>query len=142
MTCRPLWCLWVRATRFAPKPALYDIEMVGGIKTGLFGGEGLFLASMTGPGRIWIQTLPFSRLADRILSAFHGSKEELRVVQPLPPLDIEARKSWFVLVFDIRESSSSIASTGDSGVSTLRSTHTRFRSSFWMRSSSFRVPLF
>ena len=56
----------------------YDIEMVGGIKTALFGGEGLFLASMTGPGRVWIQTLPFSRLADRILSAFHGNKEEVR----------------------------------------------------------------
>src|SRR5216110_3025088 len=53
----------------------YDIEMVGGIKTALFGGEGLFLASMTGPGRVWIQTLPFSRLADRVMSAFHGSKE-------------------------------------------------------------------
>lgn len=56
----------------------YDIEMVGGIKTALFGGEGLFLASMTGPGRVWIQTLPFSRLADRIMSAVHGSKEEVR----------------------------------------------------------------
>ena len=57
----------------------YDIEMVGGgIKTALFGGEGLFLASMTGPGRVWVQTLPFSRLADRVMSAFHGSKEEVR----------------------------------------------------------------
>ena len=56
----------------------YDIEMAGGIKTAIFGGEGLFLASMTGPGRVWIQTLPFSRLADRIMSAFHGSKEEVR----------------------------------------------------------------
>ena len=56
----------------------YDIEMVGGIKTALFGGEGLFFASMTGPGRVWIQTLPFSRLADRIMSAVHGSKEEVR----------------------------------------------------------------
>ena len=56
----------------------YDIEMVGGIKTAIFGGEGLFLASMTGPGRVWIQTLPFSRLADRVMSAFHGSKEEVR----------------------------------------------------------------
>ncbi len=52
--------------------------MVGGITTALFGGEGLFLASMTGPGRVWIQTLPFSRLADRILSAFHGNNEEVR----------------------------------------------------------------
>ena len=45
----------------------YDIEFVGGIKTALFGGEGLFFASMTGPGRVWMQTLPFSRLADRIM---------------------------------------------------------------------------
>ena len=56
----------------------YDIEMVGGIKTALFGGEGLFLASMTGPGRVWIQTLPFSRMADRIMSASRGGHEEKR----------------------------------------------------------------
>ena len=46
----------------------YDIEFVGGIKTAMFGGEGLFFASMTGPGRR-MQTLPFSRLADRIMAA-------------------------------------------------------------------------
>jgi uncharacterized protein (TIGR00266 family) len=56
----------------------YDIEFVGGIKTAMFGGEWLFFAAMTGPGRVWIQTLPFSRLADRVLHAFHGSKEEVR----------------------------------------------------------------
>ena len=56
----------------------YDIELVGGIKTAIFGGEGLFFASMTGPGRVWIQTLPFSRLADRVMSAFHGGREEVR----------------------------------------------------------------
>ena len=56
----------------------YDIQFVGGIKTAIFGGEGLFFALMTGPGRVWVQTLPFSRLADRVLSAFHGSKEEVR----------------------------------------------------------------
>jgi uncharacterized protein (TIGR00266 family) len=56
----------------------YDIELVGGIKTALFGGEGLFLASMTGPGRVWIQTLPFSRLADRILAARKGDREEVK----------------------------------------------------------------
>ncbi len=38
----------------------YDIERVGGISTSLFGGEGLFFASLTGPGRVWLQTLPFS----------------------------------------------------------------------------------
>jgi len=56
----------------------YDIQFVGGIKTALFGGEGLFFALMTGPGRVWVQTLPFSRLADRVLAAFHGGKEEVR----------------------------------------------------------------
>lgn len=47
----------------------YDIEMVRGIKTALFGGEGLFLASLRGPGKVWIQSLPFSRLASRIFAA-------------------------------------------------------------------------
>lgn len=47
----------------------YDIQMVSGIKTAIFGGEGLFYASLTGPGRIWLQSLPFSRLAKRVLSA-------------------------------------------------------------------------
>ncbi|MBU0753740.1 MAG: TIGR00266 family protein [Planctomycetes bacterium] len=46
----------------------YDIKFVGGIKNALFGGEGLFFAEMTGPGDIWLQTLPFSRMADRILA--------------------------------------------------------------------------
>ncbi len=47
----------------------YDIQFVGGFKNALFGGEGLFLATLTGPGRCYLQTLPFSRLADRIVSA-------------------------------------------------------------------------
>lgn len=47
----------------------YDVQMVSGIKTALFGGEGLFYASLTGPGRVWIQSLPFSRLASRIYAA-------------------------------------------------------------------------
>src|SRR3954468_6674457 len=47
----------------------YDIEMVPGIKTALFGGEGLFLARLRGPGRVLLQTMPFSRLADRIIAA-------------------------------------------------------------------------
>ncbi len=47
----------------------YDVQFTGGIKTSLFGGEGLFLATLTGPGKIWLQSLPFSRLADRIYSA-------------------------------------------------------------------------
>jgi uncharacterized protein (TIGR00266 family) len=56
----------------------YDIVRVGGIKTSLFGGEGLFFASMTGPGRVWLQTLPFSRLADRIHSAYRADKGEVK----------------------------------------------------------------
>ena len=47
----------------------YDIQLVGGIKTALFGGEGLFFATLRGPGRIWLQSLPFSRLAGRIVAA-------------------------------------------------------------------------
>ena len=47
----------------------YDIEFVGGIKSALFGGEGLFFATLRGPGRIWLQSLPFSRLADRIFAS-------------------------------------------------------------------------
>jgi len=47
----------------------YDIKMTGGIKTAFFGGEGLFLAHLTGPGTVYLQTLPFSRLADRVISA-------------------------------------------------------------------------
>lgn len=46
----------------------YDIQFVGGIKNTLFGGEGLFYATLRGPGKVWIQTLPISRLAGRILS--------------------------------------------------------------------------
>jgi uncharacterized protein (TIGR00266 family) len=47
----------------------YDIQMVGGIKTAFFGGEGLFFATLRGPGKVWLQSLPLSRLAGRILSA-------------------------------------------------------------------------
>ena len=56
----------------------YDIIRVGGIKTSLFGGEGLFFASMVGPGRVWLQTLPFSRLADRIYAARGGDREDVK----------------------------------------------------------------
>jgi uncharacterized protein (TIGR00266 family) len=47
----------------------YDIQFVGKIKSALFGGEGLFFATLRGPGRIWLQSLPFSRMADRIIAA-------------------------------------------------------------------------
>lgn len=57
----------------------YDIEQAGGIKTMMFGGEGLFFARLRGPGKVWLQSLPFSRLAGRMLSAAPqrgGSKGE------------------------------------------------------------------
>lgn len=44
----------------------YDIQLVGNVKTALFGGEGIFFATLAGPGKVWLQSLPFSRLADRI----------------------------------------------------------------------------
>ncbi len=47
----------------------YDIKWIGGVKSALFGGEGLFFATLSGPGRVWLQSLPFSRLAGRVLSA-------------------------------------------------------------------------
>jgi uncharacterized protein (TIGR00266 family) len=50
----------------------YEIEYVGKIKSALFGGEGLFFATLRGPGRIWLQSLPLSRLANRIVSAVPG----------------------------------------------------------------------
>ncbi len=46
----------------------YDVETVGGIKSMIFGGEGVFFARLRGPGRVWLQSLPFSRLAGRILA--------------------------------------------------------------------------
>ena len=58
----------------------YDIQFIGGFRNVLFGGEGLFFASLTGPGTIYLQSLPFSRLADRIVSAsrWGSGKEESR----------------------------------------------------------------
>jgi uncharacterized protein (TIGR00266 family) len=52
----------------------YDIQFVGGIKTALFGGEGIFFATLQGPGRVWLQSLPLSRMADRIYAAAPQSK--------------------------------------------------------------------
>jgi uncharacterized protein (TIGR00266 family) len=46
----------------------YDIQFVGGIRNTLFGGEGVFFVKLTGPGKIYLQSLPFSRLADRIIA--------------------------------------------------------------------------
>ena len=57
----------------------FEIQYVGKVKTALFGGEGLFFAKLTGPGTIWLQSLPFSRLASRVFAAAPqrgGSREE------------------------------------------------------------------
>jgi uncharacterized protein (TIGR00266 family) len=54
----------------------FDIEFVGGIKNTLFGGEGLFFATLRGPGKVWLQSLPISRLADRILRYGRGTRKE------------------------------------------------------------------
>jgi uncharacterized protein (TIGR00266 family) len=47
----------------------FDIQMVGGVKTALFGGEGLFMAQLRGPGKVWLQSLPLARMANRIVGA-------------------------------------------------------------------------
>jgi len=54
----------------------YDIKFVGGFKNTLFGGEGLFFATLTGPGDIWLQSLPFSRLAGRVMAASVGGRKK------------------------------------------------------------------
>ena len=57
----------------------FEIQYVGKVKTALFGGEGLFLARLTGPGTVWLQSLPFSRLASRVFAAAPqrgGAREE------------------------------------------------------------------
>lgn len=56
----------------------YDIQFVGGFKNALFGGEGLFLATLTGPGPVYLQSLPFSRLADRMRAALVKSTDQSR----------------------------------------------------------------
>lgn len=66
-------------TAFSPTVS-YDVEFVGGFKNALFGGEGLFFARLRGPGKIWLQSLPFSRLAARVIAAApqtgRGGREE------------------------------------------------------------------
>ena len=54
----------------------FDIQFVGGVKNTLFGGEGVFFAVLKGPGKVWLQTLPISRLASRILSYSSGGRKE------------------------------------------------------------------
>lgn len=54
----------------------YDIQMVKGIKSAMFGGEGIFYAVLTGPGTIWMQSIPFNRLAAKVLQTAPTQKEE------------------------------------------------------------------
>jgi uncharacterized protein (TIGR00266 family) len=65
----------------------FDLVGAGGVKSALFGGEGLFFARLTGPGKVWIQSLPFSRLAGRMLQAAMpaggGNRGEGSVLGPL-----------------------------------------------------------
>ncbi|PLT30454.1 TIGR00266 family protein [Peribacillus deserti] len=64
----------------------YNIELVKGVKTALFGGEGLFFATLRGPGTVWVQSLPFSRLASRVFAAAPrrgGSKDEGSIAKGL-----------------------------------------------------------
>ncbi|MFM1770619.1 MAG: hypothetical protein RJA22_3148 [Verrucomicrobiota bacterium] len=65
----------------------FDIQFVGKVKSALFGGEGLFFATLTGPGHVWLQSLPLSRMADRIVraSAVGGSQggEQGSILGPL-----------------------------------------------------------
>ena len=67
----------------------YDVERVGGIKSMIFGGEGIFFARLRGPGHVWLQSLPFSRLAGRVLanlSPMHRGQGEGSVLGPLGKL--------------------------------------------------------
>lgn len=54
----------------------YDVALQNDIKNGLLGGEGLFLATLKGPGEVWLQSLPFNRMADEIIKATTNKKEE------------------------------------------------------------------
>ena len=66
----------------------YDIQVASGIKNAIFGGEGLFLATLRGPGTVWVQSLPFTRLAGRILANFRprGGKDEGSLIGGLSTL--------------------------------------------------------
>lgn len=61
----------------------YDIQFVGGFRNALFGGEGLFYATLTGPGHVVLQTMPFSRLANRLAASAGTSKEESKGIAGL-----------------------------------------------------------
>jgi uncharacterized protein (TIGR00266 family) len=85
----------------------FDIQFVGGIKTALFGGEGLFFATLRGPGHVWLQSLPFSRLADRIYSA---APPVARDVKKVPFSEVWA--AFSMAIVDGRSG----ASSGDSTI--------------------------
>ncbi|GAA0179539.1 TIGR00266 family protein [Clostridium sediminicola] len=55
---------------------VFDVQFAGDIKSGLFGGEGLFLGTLRGPGKVWLQSLPFSRMADKVYSVAKGGKNK------------------------------------------------------------------
>jgi uncharacterized protein (TIGR00266 family) len=61
----------------------YDVQMIKGVKNWLFGGEGLFFACLTGPGRVWLQIMPFGRMASRIMAAASTGSEQSRGVAGL-----------------------------------------------------------
>jgi uncharacterized protein (TIGR00266 family) len=62
----------------------YDVVTVGGVKSMIFGGEGMFFARLRGPGHVWLQSLPFSRLAGRIMANFAGRRtDEGSVLGPI-----------------------------------------------------------
>ena len=67
------------------KDVHYDIEFVRGVRNVIFGGEGLFYATLRGPGKVWIQSIPISRLASRILSygTTQRGKESGSILGPL-----------------------------------------------------------
>lgn len=81
---------------FAPSVG-YDIKFIGGFKNVLFGGEGLFLANLTGPGLVYLQSLPLSRLADRIIAAarFSGQREEQSGMGSLGNIGTDIMKGIF-----------------------------------------------
>ena len=62
-------CGWIPAAWSPSRSGVeYDIKRAGNLKSMFFGGEGLFLASLSGHGKVWLQSLPFSRLADRVIA--------------------------------------------------------------------------
>ncbi len=57
-------------------PVQFDIELIRGIRNSIFGGEGMFFATLRGPGKVWIQTLPVSRLASSIIAYASSNRKE------------------------------------------------------------------